>query len=280
MAWIYDTYDMMHPGRNNRPVVTGKPVELGGSLGRNEATARGCVYATERFLSLGSIPSLDSLQGARVAIQGFGQVGAAAARLLQEAGALIVAVSDSQGGIAATNGDRLDVPQVIAWKQDHGTVVGLPETRSITNEDLLEYDCDILVPAALGNQIRGDNAERIKAKLIVEAANRPTSPEADDLLTRRGVFILPDILVNAGGVTVSYFEWVQNIENQEWNLEDVNRKLRDKMFSATDAVVDRWRRFPASPEAESELCTDLRTAALVVAIERVAHITLQRGIWP
>ncbi len=280
MAWIYDTYDMMHPGRNNRPVVTGKPVELGGSLGRNEATARGCLYATERFLSLGSIPSLDSLQGARVAIQGFGQVGEAAARLFQEAGALIVAVSDSQGGIAATNGDRLDVPQVIAWKQDHGTVVGLPETRSITNDDLLEYDCDILVPAALGNQIRGDNAERIKAKLIVEAANRPTSPEADDLLTRRGVFILPDILVNAGGVTVSYFEWVQNIENQEWNLEDVNRKLRDKMFSATDAVVDRWRRFPASPEAESELCTDLRTAALVVAIERVAHITLQRGIWP
>jgi glutamate dehydrogenase (NAD(P)+) len=279
MAWIYDTYDMMHPGKNNRPVVTGKPLEMGGSPGREDATARGCLYVTERFLSLSPIEGLGSLQGARVVIQGYGQVGSFAARLFSEAGAQIIAVSDSQGGIASLNGG-LDVPAVEAWKREHGTVVGLPETRTITNQDLLSQECDILIPAALGNQIKADNADQIKARLIVEAANRPITPEADDILTERGVYILPDILANAGGVTVSYYEWVQNNENQEWPLEDVNRKLRDKMFHATDAVIDRWRRFPSETPEGSDIRTDLRTAAMVVAIERVAHLTLVRGIWP
>jgi glutamate dehydrogenase (NAD(P)+) len=276
MAWIFDTYDMMHPGHNNRPVVTGKPLDLGGSPGREEATGRGCLFATERFLSLAQLPDLPSLQGAKVAVQGFGQVGSVAARLMHEAGANIIAVSDSQGGIEVINGQALDISEVLAWKGEHGTVVGLPETRTITNKDILALDCDILIPAALGNQIRLDNVDGVKAKLVVEAANRPITPEADDALTEKGIHVLPDILANAGGVTVSYFEWVQNIENQNWALEEVNRKLREKMFQATDAVVNRWRRFPA----ETELHTDLRTAALVVAIERVAHTTLKRGIWP
>jgi len=280
MAWIFDTYDVMHPGRNNRPVVTGKPLALGGSPGREDATARGCLIVTERFLSLAGIADLPDLQGARVAIQGFGQVGMHAARLFQEAGAHVIAVSDSQNGIAATNLTPLDIKQVHAWKKEHGSVVGVPDTRTITNAELLEMECDILIPAALGNQIRQDNADRIKAKLIVEAANRPTTPEADDILSAKGIYVLPDILANAGGVTVSYFEWVQNIQNQEWFLEDVVRKLRNKMTAATDAVVERWRHFPAKTRGDAELCTDLRTAALVEAIERVANVTMQRGIWP
>ena len=279
MAWIYDTYDSLHPGRNNKPVVTGKPLELGGSPGRHEATGRGCLYATERFLAQTAIEGLSSLQGARVAIQGFGQVGAVAAVLFREAGARVVAVGDSQGGIAAANTDALDLDAVAAWKREHGTVVGLPGTRSLTNEQLLETDCDILIPAALGQQIRADNADRIRVRLVVEGANGPVTPEADDILARRGIHVLPDILVNAGGVTVSYFEWVQNIENQEWTLDDVNRQLREKMQHATDAVVERWRRFPADAVATG-LAADLRTAALVVAVERVVGVTLQRGIWP
>ncbi|MEW7980739.1 MAG: Glu/Leu/Phe/Val dehydrogenase [Candidatus Sedimenticola endophacoides] len=280
MAWIFDTYDMMHPGRNNRPVVTGKPLELGGSPGREDATARGCLIAAERFLSLAGMPELGGLDGARVAIQGFGQVGAHAARLFREAGASITAVSDSQGGIASSDGTSLDVTQVLAWKREHNTVVGMPGTQSLTNQGLLELPCDILIPAAMGNQITQENAPRIQARLVVEAANRPVSPEADDILTARGIPHLPDILANAGGVTVSYFEWVQNIENQEWHLEEVNRKLREKMVAATDAVVARWRQLPAAGDSPPSLCTDLRTAALVEAIERVANITLKRGIWP
>lgn len=279
MAWIYDTYDTLHPGRNNKPVVTGKPLELGGSPGRHEATGRGCLYATERFLAQMAIDGIPSLQGARVAIQGFGQVGAVAADLFREAGARVVAVSDSQGGIAAANTDALDLDAAAAWKREHGTVVGLPGTRSLTNEQLLETDCDILIPAALGQQIRADNAARVRARLVVEGANGPVTPEADDILASRGIHVLPDILVNAGGVTVSYFEWVQNIENQEWTLDEVNRQLREKMQHATDAVVERWRRFPADGSTAG-LATDLRTAALVVAVERVVGVTLQRGIWP
>jgi len=152
MAWIYDTYEMMHPGQNNRPVVTGKPVELGGSLGRDDATARGCLYATERLLSQAPSLGFESLQGARIAVQGYGQVGAATARLMQEAGAIIVTVSDSQGGIADPNGKGLDISKVSTWKQEHATVVGLPETRTITNADLLAIDCDILIPAALATR--------------------------------------------------------------------------------------------------------------------------------
>ncbi len=294
MAWIYDTYDIMHPGRNNRPVVTGKPIDLGGSAGRDKATARGCLYAAERFMELAKVPGLASLKGLRVAIQGFGEVGSVAADLFQDEGAIIIAVSDSSGGIFSENGNGLDLEAVQRYKQEHGTVVGLPETRTITNEDLLQIDCDILIPAALGNQIRKDNAGHVKAKLIVEAANGPITPAADDILYQKGIHVIPDILANAGGVTVSYYEWVQNNENQQWDLGDVNRKLQIKVYRAVDAVVDRWRTLNSENKGPDETSTDdidhpvphadgyvdLRTAALVVAIRRLTDITLERGIWP
>jgi glutamate dehydrogenase (NAD(P)+) len=289
MAWIYDTYDLLHPGHNNRPVVTGKPLELGGSLGRREATGLGAYFATERFLEIEPPANLPRLAGATVAIQGSGQVGQVAAGAFREAGALVIALSDSQGGIYCAEG--LDLAAAEAHKHEHGTLVGLPETTTITNEDLLALDCDILVPAALGNQIRRDNAGQIKAKLVVEAANAPTTPAGDDILRQRGVVVLPDILVNAGGVTVSYFEWVQNIENQEWALDDINLRLRHRMNRAVDAVVECWRQLRTETGQEDHAgedgeataqgaSVDLRTAALVVAVRRVAKATLQRGIWP
>lgn len=293
MAWIYDTYDILHAGANNRPVVTGKPLDLGGSVGRREATGLGAFMVTERYLELAPPPGLAGLQDARVAIQGYGQVGLAAARAFQEAGARIIALSDSQGAIH--NEEGLDLGDADAHKREHGTLVGLPESRSLTNEDLLCLDCDILIPAALGNQIRSDNAGRIRAKLVVEAANAPTTPQADDILHDRGVVVLPDILVNAGGVTVSYFEWVQNIANEEWELEEVHGRLRKRLRRAVDTVVDCWREIrggagiaiqseapepDAAPPPVTERIPDLRTAALVVAVRRVARATLQRGIWP
>jgi glutamate dehydrogenase (NAD(P)+) len=274
MAWIFDTYDVMHQGRNNLPVVTGKPLQLGGSVGRREATGRGCLYATQRALENNIVPGLTSLEGARVVVQGFGQVGSVVANLFREQGARIIAISDSQGGIFDNQG--LDPDTVLEYKQRHGSVVGLAETKTITNEDLLELPCDILVPAALGNQVRLHNVEQVKARLIVEAANSPTTLEADDVLTRKGIPLIPDILANAGGVTVSYFEWVQNIENEEWDFEEVDRKLRTKMNRAVDAVVAQWNKM----QQEEGIPVNLRTAALMVAVERVANVTLERGIWP
>lgn len=281
MAWIYDTYDALHPGENNRPVVTGKPLELGGSLGRRDATGLGAFVATERFLEIEPLAELSSLAGARVAVQGFGQVGAVAARCFRDAGARVVAISDSQGGILCEAG--VDLLAAEAHKRDHGTIVGLPETTTITNDDLLEVPCDVLVPAALGEQIREDNAARVHAKLIVEAANAPTTPAADDILRDRGVVVLPDILVNAGGVTVSYFEWVQNTQNEEWALDDINRRLKHRMIRAVESAIHCWRQLGSQagegPTGGERVC-DLRTAALVVAVRRVAKATLQRGIWP
>ncbi|KAF0191193.1 MAG: glutamate dehydrogenase (NAD(P)+) [Gammaproteobacteria bacterium] len=286
MAWIYDTYHMLHPDRNNLPVVTGKPIGIGGSLGRREATARGCLLATERFLSKKLVPHRDNLSGARVVIQGYGQVGAIAADLFKTAGATVVAVSDSQGGIYREAG--LDLGKVAAYKKEHGTVVGLPDTRTVTNEEMMEIECDVLVPAAISSQIRRDNAHRVKAKLVVEAANGPVTPDADVILARKGIVVIPDILANAGGVTVSYFEWVQNIDNEQWDLDHVNRKLLSKMYRAVDVVVDRWQTLQdggadatsGASEAVAAAPVDLRTAALVVAVERLALVTLQRGIWP
>ncbi|NEX15798.1 MAG: glutamate dehydrogenase [Halochromatium sp.] len=279
MAWIYDTYDALHPGENNLPVVTGKPMAMGGSEGRSEATGRGAVLAAERLLSLGAVPQLSSLDGARVAIQGYGEVGRVAARLLHERGASVIAVSDSRGGVLASNGDRLDLDQLNAQKAETGTLVGVAETRTITNADLLALDCDLLIPAALGGQIHAGNAQAVNARVIVEGANRPVTPEADDILTKRGILVLPDILANAGGVTVSYYEWVQNIEHHSWPLEDINGRLRARINNATDRVVARWRAF-ASDQDNGERCTDLRTAALVEALERLTSVLEQRGVWP
>lgn len=279
MAWIYDTYDALHPGENNLPVVTGKPIAIGGSEGRSEATGRGCVLAAERLLSLGAVPRLSSLDGTRVAIQGYGEVGRVAAHLLHERGARVVAVSDSRGGVLVSNGDSLDLDALNLHKAENGTVVGLAESRTITNDDLLALDCDLLIPAALGGQIHASNAQAVKAHVIVEGANRPVTPEADDILAARGILVLPDILANAGGVTVSYYEWVQNIEHHSWPLEDINGRLRSRINNATDRVVARWRAF-ASHQGDRERCTDLRTAALVEALERLTSVLEQRGVWP
>lgn len=290
MAWIYDTYQMMHPGRNNLGVVTGKPVDMGGSLGRREATARGCLFCTQQALGQGVLPGLDSVDGATVVIQGYGNAGSIAAQLFRDAGARIIAVSDSRGGVLNPKG--LDPDEAVTFKAENGTVVGLPGTETVSNEELLALECDILIPAALENEIRGENADRVKARLIAEAANGPTTPAADRILFTKGIPVLPDILANAGGVVVSYYEWVQNIENEQWEEEEVNKRLNRKMDRATDAVIRCQREInegldglnqkhrelgPPGPTLEP---IDLRTAAYVLAVRRVAHVTLERGIWP
>jgi glutamate dehydrogenase (NAD(P)+) len=294
MAWIYDTYAQMHPGANNLPVVTGKPLDIGGSLGRNEATARGCLYAAQHALARGVVPGLEGVKGARVVVQGFGNAGGIAAQLFQEAGAHVIAVSDSQGGIFQEGG--MDITAVMAHKHQNKSVVGMPRTRTLTNEELLTVECDVLIPAALENQIHRDNAADVRARFICEAANGPTTPAADRILFQRNIPVLPDILTNSGGVCVSYFEWVQNNENEQWDEDDVNRKLRVKMERATDTVIAKQaeinRAVPADGKAKGEGKkkraasssgpgpVDLRTAALIVAIERVANVAIERGIWP
>ncbi len=291
MAWIYDTYDMMHPGRNNLPVVTGKPIDIGGSLGRREATARGCVFVIERALAYRLLEERDVVRGATVVIQGYGNVGSIAARLLHERGARVIAVSDSKGGIVSEKG--LDPEAVLQHKQQTGSVVGFPGARTITNAELLELPCDILIPAAFEKHITTENAANVRARLVVEAANGPTTPRADLILRDRGITVIPDILANAGGVTVSYFEWVQNIENERWPEEEVNAKLRSKMERATDDVLRQKKRLTENlaeinarrrerygDDAEQVGPPDLRTAAFALALDRVAHVTLERGIWP
>ena len=294
MAWVYDTYEALHPGRNNLPVVTGKPLDIGGSQGRREATGRGILCVTQEVLERGVVPDLLSVSGARVVVQGFGNVGFHVATLFAEAGARIIAVSDVGGGITDEQG--LDLEAVAAHRDEAGTVVGLAGSTTVTNEQLLELPCDILVPAAIGGQIHRDNAPRLAARLIVEGANGPTTPDADRILGERGIPVIPDILANAGGVVVSYFEWVQNTENQQWDLEDVNHRLQQKMVHATEAVLAKQaeleRDLPAISEALAETRTrhpvpevsldpvSMRAAAYVLAISRVASVALERGIWP
>ncbi len=287
MAWIFDTYDLLNTGMNNRPVVTGKPLNLGGSLGRREAAGKGCMLATQRFLSKALIPDQQEIAGARIVIQGFGNVGAVVADEFCRQGATIVAVSDSTGGIYSKEG--LDPEKVSAFKKEHGSVVGLPDTLTLSNKELLEVDCDILIPAATAFQINKDNAGNIKARLIVEAANNPTTPAADEILLQRGIYVIPDILANAGGVTVSYYEWVQNHANEQWELETINQKLQKSMYTAVDAVFDLWQDCvigdglvrPENNKTTSACnAPDFRTIALVIAIKRVANTTLLRGIWP
>ncbi len=281
MAWIYDTYDLMHPGDNNLAVVTGKPIEIGGSLGRDEATARGSWYATEQMLRRQGVPGLETLEGARVAIQGYGNAGSVAARLFHDAGASVVAVSDSRGGIARDEG--LDPRDVLAFKRENGTVVGFPGAKKVSNDEVLTYDCDVLIPAALECQVTTANASRVRAKLIVEDANGPLTAAADEVLRQKGVVVLPDILANAGGVVVSYFEWVQNLENQQWSLDKVERRLNEKMCRAVDETVDRFEALKARYDEgynEDKPGPTLRDAALVSAIGRIAKVVLQRDIWP
>ena len=264
MAWMMDTFSM-HAGHTVPGVVTGKPISLGGSEGRNEATARGtvfCIVEAARHLGL-------ELPKATVAVQGFGNAGSIAAKLITEEGSRVVAVSDSTGGIHDPSG--LDIAKVIAWKQEHGTVQGFPGTKDITNAEILEVECDILIPAALENQITASNAGNIKARLIAEAANGPTTPEADEILFKSwNTFMIPDILCNAGGVTVSYFEWVQDLNRDHWSEKVVNEKLKEIMVRAFQEVLAVARR---------EQC-DMRTAAYLLAVRRVADAMEMRGLYP
>jgi glutamate dehydrogenase (NAD(P)+) len=263
MAWMMDTYSM-HAGYTVPGVVTGKPISLGGSEGRNEATARGtvfCIIEAARHLGM-------ELPKARVAIQGFGNAGSIAAQLIHEEKATVVAVSDSTGGIHNPTG--LDVHRLIQWKQEHGTVQGFPGSKDISGTDVLEVDCDILIPAALENQITERNAKNVKARLIAEAANGPTTPEADEVFWKAGKFMIPDILCNAGGVTVSYFEWVQDLNRDHWSERVVNDKLREIMVRAFQEVLAVARREQVY----------MRTAAYLLAVERVGNAMTMRGLYP
>jgi glutamate dehydrogenase (NAD(P)+) len=263
MAWIMDTYSMHH-GYTALAVVTGKPLSIGGSEGRNEATARGAVYTIiEAAKHLGM-----DLENARVVVQGFGNAGSFSAKLMAELGARVVAVSDTSGGIYNPKG--LDPQKIDAFKRETGSVVGLPGTEKVTNAELLELDCDILIPAAIENQIGEHNAPRISAKIVAEAANGPTSPEADRILFNKGIFLIPDILCNAGGVTVSYFEWVQDLQNLFWREATINARLKEVMVKSFNDVLDMQKKNKV----------DMRTAAYMVAVARVAEATLTRGIYP
>ncbi len=290
MAIVYDTYAMMHPGDNNLPAVTGKPLNLGGSHGRAAATAQGVVFATEHYLQVGGLPGLSGLAGTTIAIQGFGNAGRNAARLFHDAGAKVVAVSDTKGGIYDPHG--LDVTAVAEHKDSTGSVVDLPGTKPLAPMEVLEVPCDVLVPAAIECQIRLENVDRLQTRLIVEAANGPVTPAADVRLAARKVALLPDILANAGGVIVSYYEWVQNLQNQQWEEHDVVERLRTKMHRAVEQVVTRCAALRQGLNGYSEAWSaarptepplplpDLRTAAYSISLERLRLATKQRGVWP
>lgn len=263
MAWIMDTYSMQK-GHSVTAVVTGKPIAIGGSLGRDKATARGCLYVVNEALRVKNLP----VEGARVAIQGFGNAGLHAAELMAAEGYRIVAVSDSKGGVCNDKG--LDVSKLIAHKAETGSVTGFAGSSAIDNAAILEYDCDVLVPAALEKVITAQNAPRVRAKIVAEAANGPTMPEADDILFERGITVLPDILANAGGVTVSYFEWVQNLQENFWEEQEVNDRLKRIMVRA----------FRDTHERANALNVHMRRGAYALAVGRVAEATRLRGVYP
>jgi glutamate dehydrogenase (NAD(P)+) len=263
MAWMMDTYSMQ-VGHAVPEIVTGKPVSLGGSLFRHEATGAGVVMMIERACKrLGW-----SLADQRCVVQGFGNVGGVAAHELAAKGATVVAVSDISGGVHAENG--IDVAAARAWVADHGSLAGLPGTASVTNAELLELPCDVLVLAALEDQLTGENAPRVEAKLVAEGANGPTSIEADAILADRGILVLPDVLTNAGGVTVSYFEWVQDLGRLFWSRDEIRARLAEKLGDAFDRV---W----ALSEQKG---ISLRQAALVAGINEVAGALKARGLYP
>ena len=254
----------MHRGYSVPAVVTGKPVQIGGSQGRFDATGMGVMLLTREALKHLAIP----IDGATVVVQGFGNVGATAARYMHMQGAQVIAVSDVNGGIYNPRG--LDVPDLQRYLAEHGTVKDYPDTETVTNSELLELECTVLIPAALEGQITSDNAERIKTRVIAEGANGPTTPNADKILADNGVFIIPDILCNAGGVTVSYFEWVQSLQSFFWSEDDVNRQMERQMVNGFDAVLHEAERKKVAP----------RMAAYTLAIGRVAEALELRGVYP
>jgi len=263
MAWMMDTYSM-NQGTNSTGVVTGKPIDLGGSLGRREATGRGVftvgVQAAQRI----GLP----IEGSRITVQGMGNVGGVAAKLFAEAGARVVAVQDHGGTIYSEAG--LNVPALIDHVAEHGSVAGFDQAEVIANDAFWEVPCDILIPAALEGQITQTNAHRIQARMIIEGANGPTTPEADDILNDRGVLVVPDVIANAGGVTVSYFEWVQDFSSFFWSEEEINKRLVDIMKGALDAI---W-------QVSAEHQVSLRTATFIVACKRILHARDLRGLYP
>jgi glutamate dehydrogenase (NAD(P)+) len=263
MGWIMDTYSM-HAGYSIPAVVTGKPLSIGGSEGRNDATATGVLFVTRQAAKRIGMP----LQGARVSIQGFGNAGSIAARLFHHEGCKVVAVSDTRGGIYNESG--LDPATVLRFKQERGSVLNFPHAQNISVQNTLEIPCDILIPAATEGVITAANADRVQASIVSEAANGPTTPEADAILFKKGVLVIPDILANAGGVTVSYFEWVQDLQSFFWGVEEITQKLEVIMNRAFTAVADKADQFSC----------DMRLAANMLAISRVAEATQVRGIYP
>jgi len=263
MAWIMDTISMVR-GHTELGVVTGKPISLGGSQGRSEATARGCLYALREACRVKGI----NLKGARVAVHGFGNAGANVARLVAEDGARVVAACDSKAGVYSENG--FDVPAALSHKALTGSLAGLKGLKEISPEDIIGVDCDILLPSALENAITLSNVGRVKAKIIAELANGPTTPGADQVLADEGVLLVPDILANAGGVTVSYYEWVQDQNSFFWSEKQINETLEQTIRTAFKAVHD----------TASTYKTDFRTGAYILAVARVAEATSVRGIFP
>jgi glutamate dehydrogenase (NAD(P)+) len=263
MAWIMDTYSMIK-GYPIPGVVTGKPISLGGSLGRNEATGRGVFYTVRSACEFLGLP----LKGSKAVVQGFGNAGSIAAQLLHGAGAFVIAVNDTSGGIYNSRG--FDIPAVIAFKEQTGSVVGFPGSEPIKPEQLLALECDILIPAALENTIHEDNAHRVRAKIVGEAANGPLTPAADAILEDKGIFIIPDILCNAGGVTVSYFEWVQDIQHLFWDAQDVYNRLERVMNTAFNDVI----------KIRKDRKVAMRAAANMLGIGRVAEGVRIRGLYP
>jgi glutamate dehydrogenase (NAD(P)+) len=263
MAWIFDTFSM-NQGHSVLGVVTGKPLAIGGSLGREEATARGAVFCLQQALKRQARP----MEGVRVAVQGFGNVGSFFAKLVAELGATVVAVSDSSGGRYNENG--IDVAAAFAHKREGGSLATLAGGDSITNDELVVLDCDVFAPCALEQVINAGNADRVKARLIVEGANGPVTPTADEILQSNGVIVLPDVLANAGGVVVSYFEWVQGLQEYFWKEEEVNARLNE---ITTRAFDETW----ATQEARG---ISMRLAAYGLAVTRVAEATVTRGLYP
>ncbi|MHB9092441.1 MAG: Glu/Leu/Phe/Val family dehydrogenase, partial [Chloroflexota bacterium] len=263
MAWMMDTYSM-HKGYSVPAVVTGKPIAIGGSEGRIEATGRGCTFTLLEALKHLKIEASETT----AVVQGFGNVGSASASQLHKQGSRIVGLSDSRGGIYNPTG--LDPSAVLRYKQEVGSVVGYPDADLVSNEELLELPCSILVPAAVESQITRRNADRIRAKIVAEGANGPTTPEADRILYERGVFMIPDVLANAGGVTVSYFEWVQDLQNLFWDIDEINSRLKRIMVRSFHEVL----------KTAEQQGVDMRTAAYVLAVTRVAQATNTRGLYP
>jgi glutamate dehydrogenase (NAD(P)+) len=263
MAWIFDTYSM-NKGHSVLGVVTGKPLNVGGSLGRLEATAHGALYCIQEAIRKQEL----SMQGLRVAVQGFGNVGSFLGKFLHEQGATVIAVSDSRSGIFSDDG--IEIPAAIAQKQETGSLEGLHGTEAISNEELLLLDCDVLAPCALEQVITRENAGEIKARIVCEGANGPVTPGADEILDDRGIMILPDIMANAGGVVVSYFEWVQGLQEYFWKEDEINSKLRD---ITTRAFNETWR-------VAQEQKISMRLAAYGIAVRRVADATITRGLYP